>query len=93
MSHSHFSSLARRLGRIFQQAYFHHLEVFVEAEAGSSLYAGFLSLTERFELVPAEFLVIPMDGHMIGGVGDSLRPAHRSPRDERRPSDEFFLRL
>ncbi|KAG6837090.1 hypothetical protein H0H93_014982 [Arthromyces matolae] len=58
-SHRHFSSLARRLGRIFAHAYFHHREVFEQAEAESSLYARFLALTAKFDLVPAEFLVIP----------------------------------
>ncbi len=55
----HFPSLARRLGRIFAHAYFHHRDAFEHAEAESSLYARFLALTERFKLVPAEFLVIP----------------------------------
>ncbi|KAF7969612.1 hypothetical protein HWV62_26859 [Athelia sp. TMB] len=50
---------ARRLGRIFAHAYFHHREAFEQAEAESSLYARFLALTSKFELVPAEFLVIP----------------------------------
>ncbi|KAF9029166.1 Mob1/phocein [Hymenopellis radicata] len=58
-SHRHFSSLARRLGRIFAHAYFHHREAFEQAEAESSLYARFLALTTKFELVPAEFQVIP----------------------------------
>ncbi|GLB38935.1 putative mob1 phocein [Lyophyllum shimeji] len=58
-SHRHFSSLARRLGRIFAHAYFHHREAFEQAEAESSLYARFLALTSKFDLVPAEFLVIP----------------------------------
>ncbi|KAF8434577.1 Mob1/phocein [Boletus edulis BED1] len=58
-SHRHFSSLARRLGRIFAHAYFHHREAFEQAEAESSLYARFLKLTSQFYLVPAEFLVIP----------------------------------
>ncbi|KAF5383251.1 hypothetical protein D9615_004844 [Tricholomella constricta] len=58
-SHRHFSSLARRLGRIFAHAYFHHREAFEQAEAESSLYARFLALTSKFDLVPLEFLVIP----------------------------------
>ena len=88
-SHRHFSSLARRLGRIFAHAYFHHREAFEQAEAESSLYARFLALTERFDLVPAEFLVIPTDGHNVG-IGDSLGPPpSRSPRDENRRSNEF----
>ncbi|KAI0088855.1 Mob1/phocein [Irpex rosettiformis] len=55
----HFSSLARRLGRIFAHAYYHHREAFEQAEAESSLYARFLALTSKFNLVPSEFLVIP----------------------------------
>ena len=31
-SHKHFSSLARRLGRIFPHAYFHHREAFEQAD-------------------------------------------------------------
>ena len=58
-SYRHFSSLARRLGRIFAHAYFHHREAFEQAEAESSLYARFLALTSKFDLVPPEFLVIP----------------------------------
>ncbi|KAL1745600.1 Mob1/phocein [Schizophyllum fasciatum] len=58
-SHRHFPALARRLGRIFAHAYFHHREAFEQAEAESSLYARFLALTQKFDLVPAEFLVIP----------------------------------
>ena len=58
-SHRHFPSLARRLGRIFAHAYYHHRLAFESAEAESSLYARFLSLSRHFDLVPAEFLVIP----------------------------------
>ncbi|EAU82105.1 mps one binder kinase activator-like 4 [Coprinopsis cinerea okayama7 len=58
-SQRHFASLARRLGRIFAHAYFHHREAFEQAEAESSLYARFLALTSKFDLVPPEFLPIP----------------------------------
>lgn len=60
-SHRHFSSLARRLGRIFAHAYFHHREAFEQAEVESSLYARFLALSSKFELVPPEFLPIPAE--------------------------------
>ncbi|KAG6908823.1 hypothetical protein DXG01_003176 [Tephrocybe rancida] len=83
-SHRHFSSLARRLGRIFAHAYFHHREAFEQAEAESSLYARFLALTSKFELVPAEFLVIPT--HSGSGSdsdsdreGEDRRPLHEAP--------------
>ncbi|KAG8845584.1 hypothetical protein FRB96_002337 [Tulasnella sp. 330] len=55
----HFGSLARRLSRIFAHAYYHHREAFEQCEAESSLYARFLLMANRFELVPAEFLVLP----------------------------------
>ncbi|TBU42470.1 Mob1/phocein [Dichomitus squalens] len=75
-SHRHFSSLARRLGRIFAHAYFHHREAFEQAEAESSLYARFLALTSKFDLVPAEFLVIPP---RLSAMGDDGRPDHVEP--------------
>ncbi|PCH44936.1 hypothetical protein WOLCODRAFT_27153 [Wolfiporia cocos MD-104 SS10] len=76
-SHRHFSSLARRLGRIFAHAYFHHRAAFAQAEAESALYARFLALTARFDLVPAEFLVIP-PGITAYGRDDE----HDPPRDD-----------
>ena len=75
-SHRHFSSLARRLGRIFAHAYFHHREAFEQAEAESSLYARFLALTSKFDLVPAEFLVIPP---RLSAMGEDGRPDHVEP--------------
>ncbi|KAH9835197.1 Mob1/phocein [Rhodofomes roseus] len=97
-SHRHFSSLARRLGRIFAHAYFHHRAAFAQAEAESALYARFLALTSRFELVPAEFLVIPpgivgYDEHdgpdeyprsMLGAALDPRRERERGREDEPR---------
>ena len=79
-SQRHFASLARRLGRIFAHAYFHHREAFEQAEAESSLYARFLALTSKFDLVPAEFLVIPprltamSDDERGPGRGDHVEP-------------------
>ncbi|KAJ3780099.1 Mob1/phocein, partial [Lentinula aff. detonsa] len=58
----HFSSLARRLGRVFAHAYFHHRELFEQAEAESSLYRRFEEMVGRWALVPKEFLVIPSMG-------------------------------
>ncbi|KAM5533925.1 hypothetical protein V8D89_012465 [Ganoderma adspersum] len=75
-SHRHFSSLARRLGRIFAHAYFHHREAFEQAEAESSLYARFLALTSKFDLVPAEFLVIPP---RLTAMGEDGRLDHVEP--------------
>jgi hypothetical protein len=73
-SYRHFSSLARRLGRIFAHAYFHHREAFEQAEAESSLYARFLALTSKFDLVPAEFLVIPLSHADGAGPHQEVEP-------------------
>ncbi|ORY31020.1 Mob1/phocein [Naematelia encephala] len=58
---SHFPSLLRRLSRIFSHAFFHHREAFSLAEAETSLYARFLGLCDRYELVGPGLLVIPRD--------------------------------
>ncbi|KAF9787813.1 Mob1/phocein [Thelephora terrestris] len=73
-SYRHFSSLARRLGRIFAHAYFHHREAFEQAEAESSLYARFLALTSKFDLVPPEFLVIPLSHADGAGPQQEVEP-------------------
>ncbi|KAI8969426.1 Mob1/phocein [Trametes punicea] len=81
-SHRHFTSLCRRLGRIFAHAYFHHREVFEQAEAESSLYARFLALVKYFDLVPLEFLVIPprMEGRIDPVEPPRLMGASLEPR-------------
>lgn len=58
-SHRHFSSLARRLGRIFGHAYYQHREAFEQSEADTSLYSRFLALAAMYDLVPPDFLDIP----------------------------------
>lgn len=91
-SHRHFSSLARRLSRIFSHAYFHHREAFQQAEAESSLYARFLKLTSLFDLVPPEFLVIPESAIQADGrsredvepprlLAAAVHPDRTSPSD------------
>ncbi|KAG8701499.1 hypothetical protein FRC09_005330 [Ceratobasidium sp. 395] len=77
-SYRHFSSLARRLSRIFAHAFYHHRELFSHAEAESSLYARFLALSQQHSLVPPELLVIPLEG---------LDPNHSDERMD--PPDEY----
>ncbi|KAA1106512.1 hypothetical protein PGT21_035808 [Puccinia graminis f. sp. tritici] len=55
----HFTSIARRLYRILAHAWFHHRELFEECEMETSLYARFLALTDEFELIAEDLLVIP----------------------------------
>lgn len=69
-SHRHSPSLARRLGRIFAHTYFHHRDIFAQAEAESSLYARLLALITRYDLVPPDFMVIPPTKVITDGEGD-----------------------
>lgn len=95
----HFSSLARRLGRIFAHAYYHHREAFEQAEAESSLYARFLALTSKFALVPSEFLVIPPRMSIQAnpqteeedGDGDDSSPEEEGPSDVPDISREDYM--
>ena len=60
----------------FAHAYYSHREVFKQAEAESSLYAHFLALTSKFDLVPAEFLVIFSNQYCGEGEKVHARNAH-----------------
>ncbi|KZV82977.1 Mob1/phocein [Exidia glandulosa HHB12029] len=89
----HFSSLARRLSRIFAHAYFHHREAFEQAEAETSLYARFLALSQKFDLVPAEFLLIPTPPPTVPALetgatdsGKGTSPGAESPNDALSPN-------
>lgn len=53
--------MCRRLCRIFSHAYFHHREIFSLAEAETSLYARFVALCERYDLVGGKLFVIPRE--------------------------------
>lgn len=69
-----FPSLFRRLSRIFSHAYYHHRETFHLAEAETSLYARFVALCEKYDLVGSNLLVIPR--HVIADIldGKSAEP-------------------
>ncbi|KAJ3237387.1 MOB member 4, phocein [Chytriomyces hyalinus] len=59
-SHKHFSSIARRLYRIFAHAWFHHREIFDDFENETCLYKRFLFLsTIEFQLIPEKLITIP----------------------------------
>ncbi|WAR51842.1 hypothetical protein PtB15_1B278 [Puccinia triticina] len=55
----HFTSIARRLYRILAHAWFHHRELFEQCEMETSLYARFMALSDEFDLVAEDLLVIP----------------------------------
>lgn len=76
---SHFPSLFRRLSRIFSHAYFHHREVFSLAESETSLYARFVALCDKYELVGMNLLVIP---HEVVGTFTKEARERLSESDE-----------
>ncbi|KAA1127373.1 hypothetical protein PGTUg99_035865 [Puccinia graminis f. sp. tritici] len=78
-SNKHFTSIARRLYRILAHAWFHHRELFEECEMETSLYARFMGLTDQFELIPEDLLVIPRG---IEGESDRHDEEDESPQDD-----------
>ncbi|OCF45900.1 hypothetical protein I317_00388 [Kwoniella heveanensis CBS 569] len=86
---SRFPSLFRRLSRIFSHAYYHHRETFSLAEAETSLYARFLGLCEKYDLVGANLLPIPRSA-IVGArePEDDEDEAHRRNVDEGEGSSE-----
>lgn len=54
-----FGQLARRISRVFGHAYFHHREIFEESEAETALYARFVALAKKYNLMSMNLLVIP----------------------------------
>ena len=80
-STSHFQPLFRRLSRIFSHAYYSHRELFQLAEVETSLYARFVALCEKYELVTPNLLVIPRSV-----VAESLDGA--APEEENEDEDE-----
>ncbi|KAJ2850703.1 hypothetical protein IWW36_001672 [Coemansia brasiliensis] len=55
----HFQSMVRRLYRIFAHSYFHHREFFERQEAMTFLYARFVRLARKYELVTEAQIIIP----------------------------------
>lgn len=80
---AHFPSLFRRLSRIFSHAYFHHREAFATSEAETSLYARFVALCQRYELVGQSLLIIPPEGYeVVSGNEDDEDEDEEDDRDE-----------
>jgi hypothetical protein len=82
-STSHFQPLFRRLSRIFSHAYYSHRELFQLAEVETSLYARFVALCEKYELVTPNLLVIPRSV-----VAESLDGVTPEEDDEDEDDDE-----
>jgi hypothetical protein len=82
-STSHFQPLFRRLSRIFSHAYYSHRELFQLAEVETSLYARFVALCEKYELVTPNLLVIPRSV-----VAESLDGVTPDEEDEEEDEDE-----
>ena len=80
----------RRLSRIFSHAYFHHRELFQLAEAETSLYARFVALCEKYDLVGTNLLVIPRSvvADAIDGKQTANDDDDSSDEDEDEDEDE-----
>ena len=85
-STSHFQPLFRRLSRIFSHAYYSHRELFQLAEVETSLYARFVALCEKYELVTPNLLVIPRS--VVAESLDGAMPDEENEDDEDEEDDE-----
>ncbi|KAG0335707.1 hypothetical protein BG004_008355, partial [Podila humilis] len=54
-----FTSIARRLYRIFAHTYYHHRDIFDAFEAETSLYERFLKFCKARELITDKLIIIP----------------------------------
>jgi len=57
-STNNFTSICRRLYRLFSHTYNHHRDVFDNFENSTSLYARFLIFVREYQLVPEELITI-----------------------------------
>jgi hypothetical protein len=85
-STSHFQPLFRRLSRIFSHAYYSHRELFQLAEVETSLYARFVALCEKYELVTPNLLVIPRS--VVAESLDGVTPEEDDEDEEEDEDDE-----
>ncbi|WWD21494.1 hypothetical protein CI109_105980 [Kwoniella shandongensis] len=83
---THFPSLFRRLSRIFSHAYFHHREAFSLAESETSLYARFVGLCERYDLVGPGLLVIPRE--VVGQFSSNSADEEDEEEEDEEEDDE-----
>ncbi|GBC02204.1 hypothetical protein RclHR1_00450039 [Rhizophagus clarus] len=74
----HYQSIARRLYRIFAHAWFHHREIFEAFENENMLYARFLKLSDRYELMAKNLLIIPYNNN----VNDDNQDTHNNESSE-----------
>jgi hypothetical protein len=81
-----FPSLFRRLSRIFSHAYYHHRETFHLAEAETSLYARFVALCEKYDLVGSNLLVIPR--HVVADTLDGKSPEIEVEEEDEQEDEE-----
>lgn len=57
-----FSTLARRLYRIFAFAHFSFPDIFKQFEEETHLYERFVKLSRKYKLIPEEAIVVPLEG-------------------------------
>ncbi|ODQ51560.1 Mob1/phocein [Saitoella complicata NRRL Y-17804] len=56
-----FSSIARRLYRIFAHAWFEHHHVFWTVESETGVYKLFMAVSEKWRLVPVDLVILPKE--------------------------------
>lgn len=69
-SMKHFSPLLRRLYRILAHAWYEHKDVFWKVEQETSLYKKFMSVADRFNLLPGDVIIMPPEANEDPRDGD-----------------------
>ncbi|CAG8566378.1 11301_t:CDS:2 [Funneliformis mosseae] len=78
----HYQSIARRLYRIFAHAWFHHREIFEAFENENMLYARFLKLSDRYELIAKNLLIIPYNNNFDDSSNNDNHINHNNNCDD-----------
>lgn len=72
-------SVCRRIYRIFSHAYYHHRQVFDEAENETYLCRRFTSFVTKYELMSRENLIVPIFATTNNDDDDTTAPASGNP--------------
>ena len=80
---SKLGSVSRRIYRIFSHAYYHHKPVFLDFENTNQLCRRFTKFVTKYDLMPKDNLIVPVDSLESGlnalSLGAKAEPAVEAP--------------
>ena len=78
----HLASIFRRLYRIFAHAWFQHRHVFWEVEGEHGLYLFFKTVSDRYNLIPQDNLMMPLEAEGVVEKNGDLAGAEDSEEED-----------